>query len=684
MTSDYPDTRRGEHTDDYHGARVTDPYRWLEQSAHTPEVRAWIEAQNELTFDYLEGIPAREHVRERLTELWDYPKKGAPFKKGGRYFQFRNSGLQNQNVFYTMDAPQDEGHVLLDPNTLSEDGTAALSMTATSEDGKLLAYAVAQSGSDMVTWRVRDVATGEDLADEVAWSRFAQAAWLPDGSGFFYLRFATPEEGETYISELEHPTIMLHKIGTAQAEDTVVFERPDDAHVTFGPTVSDDGRYLIISIYKGSERTNLVFYCRPLDGDEFAELIPDWEAQYFFLGNDGDAFYFQTNLDADLERVIAIDLAHPAKENWHTVIAEREDTLQGAKLVGDEIVCLYLQDAAHRLERYSLEGEPLGSISLPGLGSVTALHAERDDNELFYSFTSFLHPSTNFRFDLKMNESEQLATPSLDFDPEPYTTRQVFVTSKDGTRVPMFLVHKKNLEINEENPTLLYGYGGFKIPVLPGFSVERLVWLELGGVLAVANLRGGGEYGKAWHEAGTLANKQNVFDDFIACAEYLIDEGVTSPEKLATEGRSNGGLLVGAAMTQRPELFAAALPGVGVLDMLRFHKFTIGWAWVSDYGSADDPEQFETLLAYSPLHALKPGTAYPATLITTGDFDDRVVPAHSFKFAAALQHAQTGDAPTLIRVQTKAGHGMGKPTTMLIEERADILAFLTAALEMED
>ena len=683
MAIDYPKTKRSEHTDDYHGTHVSDPYRWLEQSAHTPEVRAWIEAQNELTFSYLEKIPARERIRERLTELWDYPKKGAPFKKGNRYFQFRNSGLQNQDVLYVMDSPTDEGRVLLDPNTLSEDGTVSLNNLSVSKDASRLAYAVAQSGSDMVTWRVRDVATGEDLADEVAWCRFAPAAWLPDSSGFFYLRFATPEENETYTSELENPTILLHKLGQAQAEDTVVFERPGEAHVTFGPTVSDDGKYLIISIYKGSERTNLVYY-RASNEENFTELIPDWEAQYFFLGNDDTTFYFQTNLDADLERVIAIDTAHPAKENWRTVVAEREDTLQSAELVGNEIVCLYLHDAAHRLERYNLEGEPLGNIPLPGLGSLTALHAERGDNEVFYSFTSFLQPATNFRFDLETGESEQLATPTLDFDAEPYTTRQVFVTSKDGTKVPMFLVHKKDLTTDGQTPTLLYGYGGFKIPVMPGFSVERLVWLELGGVLAVANLRGGGEYGKAWHEAGTLANKQNVFDDFIACAEYLLDEGVTSSENLALEGRSNGGLLVGAAMTQRPELFAAALPGVGVLDMLRFHKFTIGWAWVSDYGSADDPEQFETLLAYSPLHALKPGTAYPATLITTGDFDDRVVPAHSFKFAAALQHAQAGDAPTLIRVQTKAGHGMGKPTKMLIAERADILAFLTEALEMED
>lgn len=681
MAFSYPETKRSDHVDSYHGTQVADPYRWLERSAHTPEVRAWIETQNELTFDYLKTIPAREHILERLTELWDYPKNGAPLKKGGRYFQFRNSGLQNQSVLYVINSLEDEGQVLLDPNTLSDDGTAALNSYSLTKDGTLLAYAIAESGSDMVTWRVRDVAKREDLADEVAWCRFAPAAWLPDNSGFFYLRFETPEEDRAYISELKGAQIMLHKLGEPQAKDSVAFELLDKAQ-WYTPVVSDDGKYLILYISKGSSLNNLIYY-RSLEEKSFTELIPNWECQNIFLGNDGEIFYFQTDSGADRKRIVAIDIKQPDKANWRTVVSEQEDTLQFVKLVGDEFICLYMRDASHQLRRFDKQGEFKGEIDLPTLGSIVALNAERDDDEIFYSFTSFLYPTTSYVYDLERGQSRQLDAPQLDFSPKSYETRQVFVTSKDGTRVPVFLTHKKGVKADGQNPTLLYGYGGFNISQTPSFSVSRLAWLELGGILAVANLRGGGEYGKTWHEAGTLERKQNVFDDFIACAEYLIDEGLTSPEKLAIQGGSNGGLLVGAAMTQRPELFGAVLPAVGVLDMLRFHKFTIGWAWTSDYGAADDPEQFETLLAYSPLHNLKEGTHYPATLVTTGDFDDRVVPAHSFKFAAALQKAHGGDAPVLIRIQTKAGHGVGKPTKMLIEEQADIWAFLTEELDIE-
>ena len=683
MALTYPDSRKSDHVDDYHGTRIADPYRWLELAADTPEVRAWIEAQNELTFGYLGKIEARDPIKQRLTELWDYPKRSAPFKKGGRYFQFRNDGLQNQDVLFVMEGLADEGRVLLDPNTLSEDGTVALSSVSVSDDGAFLAYATSGSGSDWQTWQVRDVATGSDLPEQIPWSKFSGATWLPDGSGFYYQRFPVPAEGTAYTGANENAELRFHALRSEPEQDTLIFSRPDEPKWMFHPKVSDDGRYLVLHVRRSTEQRNLVYY-RDLETEsEFRELVTEWEASFTFLGNDGTTFYFLTDLSADRGRIVAVDLEQPQKNAWRTVVAESEATVEHVLLLGDEFVCLVMHDASHRLRHYSTHGEHRGDIDLPTLGSIIALNAERDDTELFYSFTSFLHPTTSYRYDAATGHSETLYAPDLAFDPAPYTTRQVFATSPDGTRVPMFLVHRKDLEPDGQNPTLLYGYGGFHISLAPAFSVSRLVWLEAGGVLAVANLRGGGEYGKSWHEAGTLARKQNVFDDFIACAEYLISENVTSPEKLAIQGGSNGGLLVGAAMTQRPELFAAALPAVGVLDMLRFHHFTIGWAWASDYGSADQPEQFETLLAYSPLHNLKEGTAYPATLITTGDFDDRVVPAHSFKFAAALQAAQGGETPTLIRIQTKAGHGMGKPTRVLIEEQADVWAFLTDALDVE-
>lgn len=682
MKQVYPVSKTVDHNDTYHGTRVADPYRWLEQPAHTPDVAAWISAQNQLTFDFLASIPGRPQIEARLTELWDYPKQGAPFKKGTRYFQFRNSGLQNQNVLYLMSSPTDAGQVLLDPNTLSDDGTTSLNSYSLTQDGALLAYAVSQSGSDWVTWQVRDVATGEDLTDVLEWSRFSTATWLPDNSGFFYQVYPEPEQGEEFTASVSHPELLFHKLGTPQASDEVVYKRPDEPQWGFHTALSDDERYLILYITHGTERRNLLYY-RPLAGGDFVPLIDRWEAEYQFLGNDGDVFYLQTDLHADRKRVVAIDINAPETANWLEVIAEAEDTLQTCKLIQDEFLCLYMHHASHILKRIGTDGTPKGSIELPTLGTVLGLNAERTDNTLFYSFTSFLYPTLTFSYDLGSATTHQLDTAAIDFDASPYVTRQVFVDSKDGTAVPLFLVHRKDIQLDRTNPTLLYGYGGFDISLTPSFSVGRLVWLELGGVLAVANLRGGGEYGKAWHKAGTKERKQNVFDDFIACAEWLITSGLSSSQKLAIQGGSNGGLLVGAAMTQRPELFGAALPAVGVLDMLRYHQFTIGWAWASDYGSADDAEAFSYLIGYSPLHNLKEGTAYPATLITTGDHDDRVVPAHSFKFAAALQKAQAGDAPTLIRIQTKAGHGMGKPTTMLIAEQADIWAFLTKVLAMD-
>jgi len=681
MPLKYPPTKTVDQTDDYHGTVVPDPYRWLEQPASIPEVRAWIEAQNALTESYLADIPEREAIAARLTELWNYPKQGAPFAKGGRYFGFRNTGLQNQDVLFVMDAPFETGRVLLDPNTLSEDGTVSLRTLSVSPDGRHLAYATSESGSDWQTWRVRDIGTGEDHPDVLPWSKFSGATWLPDGSSFLYKRYPEPGAGEAFVDKNEAPELFLHMLGTAATEDRLEYSRPDKPEWSFYPVVSDDDRYLILHVSHGTLSKNLLFV-RELGGEgAFTELISEFEAEYAFVGNDGDTFYVRTDSGADRGRVVAIELEHPEREHWRVVVPESGDSLQEVVMVGDELVCLYLHDASHRLRRLRTDGELLGEITLPGLGSVESLSAERSGGELFYSFTSFLEPAQNFRFDPKTGESERLNAPALEFDASAYVTRQVFATSKDGTHVPLFLVHKAGLELDGQNPTLLYGYGGFNIALTPSFSVSRLVWLEKGGVLAVANLRGGGEYGTAWHEAGTKERKQNVFDDFIACAEHLIAEGVTSSPKLAIQGGSNGGLLVGACMTQRPELFGACLPAVGVLDMLRFHRFTIGWAWTSDYGSADDPDAFGAIYAYSPLHNLR-ATCYPPTLITTGDFDDRVVPAHSFKFAAALQAAQTCDAPALIRVQTKAGHGQGKPTSILIEEQADIWSFLVRALAL--
>lgn len=694
MRPKYPLAPTAEVVEDLHGAQVPDPYRPLEDP-HAPETRAWIEAQNQLTFSYLEQIPIRGALRKRLTELWDYTKVGVPLKRGGRYFSFRNSGLQNQHVLYVqegvrradrstaLESLEHEPVVLLDPNMLSQDGTVSLNNYAVSRDGKYVAYALSTSGSDWLTWKVREVATAQDLSDEIQWSKFSGAAWLPDGSGFFYSRYDTPVEGTNYTGANYFQKVYLHKLGTPQSEDVLVYERPDQKEWGFAAFVTHDGGYLCLHVWKGTHQENLFFY-RELDSDgPFIELISAFEADYTFVGNQGHRFYFRTDLEAPRGKIISIDLQNPAREHWQTVVPEGEDTLEFALRAHNCLVLGYLHHAHHQVRWVSLEGQPMGSLPLPTLGSLIGMNGEEDDPELFYDFTSFLYPTTIYRYDFAAQQTQTLFAPPLTFDAESYQTHQVFVTSRDGTQVPLFLVHKKGLKLDGQNPTLLYGYGGFNIPMTPAFNPGRLVWLEQGGVFAQACLRGGGEYGDEWYRAGTLERKQNVFDDFIACAEWLIAQGYTQPKRLAIQGGSNGGLLVGAAMTQRPELFGVALPAVGVMDMLRFHKFTIGWAWVSDFGSPDDPTHFQHLRTYSPLHNLKPGTRYPATLVTTADHDDRVVPAHSFKFAAALQAAHVGDTPTLIRIQTKAGHGMGKPTTMLIEEQADIYAFTLKQMERD-
>jgi prolyl oligopeptidase len=683
MPITYPLSRTIEQKDDYHGSILPDPYRWLED-VDSPETLDWIKRQNELTFGFLEQIPRRERMRQRLTKLWDYPKAQAPVKHGGRYFQLRNTGLQNQDVLYVFDWLDAEARLLLDPNTLSEDGTVALNSWEASPDGKWLAYATSTSGSDWQVWHVRNVETGEDLSESIEWSKFSEAAWLPDASGFFYARYDAPKAGEEFANANYFQKLYFHKLGTPQGADPLIYERPDEKEWGFGAKVSEDGRYLLLNVWQGTDVRNRIFF-RDLQGGEVIELIHELEASYIFAGNDGPIFYFRTDLDAPRGRLIAIDTSNPGKANWKTLIPQDEAVIESVKMVNDQFVALLNRDAQHEIWRFGLDGKQLGEIPLPTLGTVFTnfvytVSGSRKDRELFFGFTSFLFPLTIYRYDFAADSCSAFFTPPVDFDVSGYETRQVFLKSKDGTKIPLFLTHKKGLALDGQNPTFLYGYGGFNISMMPDFAISRLVWLEMGGVYAQAVLRGGGEYGEEWHQAGMFHNKQNVFDDFIACAEWLIAEKITSTPKLAINGRSNGGLLVGACMTQRPDLFGACLPAVGVMDMLRFHKFTIGWAWVSDYGSADDPEQFKTLIKYSPLHNIKTGTKYPPTLITTADHDDRVVPGHSFKFAAALQAAQTGEAPVLIRIQTKAGHGFGKPTAIIIQEMADMYAFLAWAL----
>ena len=676
----YPVTATVDQVDDYHGQAIADPYRWLEDP-NSEESQAWIEAQNQVTFAYLNDIPIRETLKQRLTKLWDYEKFGIPFKEGDRYFYFKNDGLQNQSVLYTLPALDAEPRVLLDPNTLSADGTVALSGLSISEDARLMAYGLSTAGSDWQEWKVRDVETGEDLPDHLRWIKFSGASWTHDNQGFFYSRYAEPNE-ETKLEDVNYfQKLYYHRLGTTQAEDVLIYERPDQKEWGFGGGVTEDGRYLIISVWKGSQPKNMVFY-KDLGSSEspVVELISEFEASYSFIDNDGMTFWFETDLDAPRKRAIAINITDP--NSVQEIIPEAAETLEGVGLLNNQFVASYLKDAHTQIKIFDLTGAFVREIELPGLGSAGGFGGKRHDTETFYSFTGFTTPNTIYRYNMVTGESSLFRQPNVDFDPSQYETQQIFYTSKDGTKVPMFITHKKGLVLDGNNPTYLYAYGGFNISITPSFSPSNLVWMELGGIYAVPNLRGGGEYGEEWHQAGTKQRKQNVFDDFIAAAEWLIANQYTSSQKLAIAGGSNGGLLVGACMTQRPDLFGAALPAVGVLDMLRFHKFTIGWAWCEEYGSSDNVDEFGALYAYSPLHNLKPGIAYPATMITTADHDDRVVPAHSFKFTAALQAAHQGDAPVMIRIETKAGHGAGKPTAKVIEEIADRWAFLVRCLEI--
>lgn len=677
---EYPKTKKVDQVDDYHGIKVADPYRWLED-LNSPETKAWIEAQNKITRAYLDAIKEREKIKNRLTELWNYEKYSTPFKMGGKYFYLKNDGLQNQSVLYVANSLKDTGRVLLDPNKLSPDGTIALSGFAVSEDGRLLAYGLSSGGSDWQEWRVRDVETGKDLPDVIKWVKFSGVSWTKDGKGFFYSRYPEPDEKTKLAGQNFYHKLYYHQIGTPQSEDKLIYERPDHKEWGFGGTVTEDGNYLIINVWKGTDTRNLIFYkdlTRP--DSKVVELISEFENDYSFLGNDGKIFYFMTDNNAPRRRIIAIDIEKSDKSNWREIIPQAAETIQNASIVGNYLIVSYLKDAYTQTKVYNLKGEFIREVKYPTIGTASGFGGRREDKETFYTFTSFAFPPTIYRYNLETGESEVFRKPTVKFNADEIEVKQIFYNSKDGTRVPMFIVHKKGIKLDGNNPTLLYGYGGFNISLTPSFSVSRIVWLEMGGVFAMPNIRGGGEYGEEWHKAGTKLKKQNVFDDFIAAAEWLIKNKYTSPQKLAISGGSNGGLLVGAVLNQRPDLFGAALPAVGVMDMLRFHKFTIGWAWISDYGSPDNPEEFKALYAYSPLHNIKKGTKYPAVLITTADHDDRVVPAHSFKYAATLQEAQAGSAPILIRIETRAGHGAGKPTSKQIEEQADVYAFLVKNL----
>jgi prolyl oligopeptidase len=678
----YPTATKTDVVDDYHGTKVPDPYRWLEDD-NAENTKEWVKAQNVVTFGYLDQITQRPAIRERMTKLFNFERFGTPYKAGGRYFFSRNNGLQNQSVWYSAKSLDAEPVLLVDPNTLSTDGTVALGSPIPTDDGKTVAYQVSKSGSDWQEIHVRDVATGKPLSDKIEWVKFSGISWNKEGTGFYYSRFDAPKETEALTKLNEFQKVYFHKLGTPQSEDVLTYERKDQPKWGFGAGVTDDGRYLIISVSQGTDTKNRVFYKDiKQGGGDVVELLNDFDASYNFVGNDGPVFWFMTDLKAPRSRLIAIDTRKPGRADWKELIPQSDATLTSVSVVGERFVCDYLRDARTQVRQHKLDGSFEKEISLPGIGSAGGFGGKREDMETFYSFTSFTVPGRIYRYDFKTGTSTLWKQPKVAFDPDAFETKQVWVTSKDGTKLPMFITHKKGLKLDGNAPTLLYAYGGFNISITPSFSVGNMVWLEMGGVYAVPNLRGGGEYGEEWHLAGTKLRKQNVFDDFIASAEWLIANGYTKPKHLAIQGGSNGGLLVGACMTQRPDLYGAALPAVGVMDMLRFQKFTIGWAWTSDYGSSENPEEFKALLAYSPIHNLKPGVSYPPTMITTGDHDDRVVPAHSFKFAARLQEVHSGPNPVLIRVETKAGHGAGKPVSKQIEERADQLSFLAKQFDM--
>ncbi len=693
----YPKTKTIDVADDYHGRIVKDPYRWLEDT-ESDETADWIKAQNELTQNYLRSIPERAEMHERLKKLWNYERFGLPRRRGSTYFYSHNDGLQDQSVLYTAASLESERQTLIDPSEFSKDGTVALAGSVPSDDGKLLAYGLADGGSDWRTWKVKDVSSGEDLDDVVRWVKFSGIAWMPDSSGFFYGRYQAPADGQELTGTNENQRLYFHKIGADQSDDSLILERPDEPKWGFSPEVTDDGRYLIIQIWKGSEPKSQIFIkdlrqpkspakldkqpalpgnqpVQPAD-QPVQQLITGFDAEYEWVASVGDTLYFLTDQDAPRRRLIAVKAGDNDRKNWREVIAESDDVLESVSLFGETFYCASLHDARGKVTRHRIDGSLIDVLPLPGVGSVSGFGGRPSATETFYSFTNYVTPKSIYRVDLTSGEQSLWRQPKVAFNVDDFLTEQQFCTSTDGTKIPIIVTRHKNTKLDGSNRTLLYAYGGFNISITPSFSPAKAAWIDSGGIYAVANLRGGGEYGRDWHEAGMRHKKQNVFDDFFAAAEHLIASGYTRPERLAISGRSNGGLLIGAAITQRPELFAASLPAVGVMDMLRYHKFTIGWAWATEYGSSDEEDQIDNLLSYSPLHNLKPGTCYPATLVTTADRDDRVVPGHSFKFAAALQAAQGCDNPTLIRIETRAGHGAGTPVSKSIDEYADLWAFL--------
>lgn len=669
-SSVYPETKKVDTVDTYHGVKVSDPYRWLEDD-RSEETADWVKAQNEITFGYLDQIQYRDKLKKRLEEIWNYPKYSAPFKTEGRYFFYKNNGLQNQFILYSQKTLNDEPEVILDPNTWSKDGTVSLSGLGVSTDGKYLAYTSSVSGSDWNKIKIMDLDTKQLLTDSIEWVKFSGISWK--GNGFYYSRYDKPK-GSDLSTKNEFHKLFYHKVGDDQSKDQLVYEDKSAPQRNFYAGTTEDERFLIINGSEGTSGNMLVVKDVSKSNSSFVTLVDDFKNDHNIIENEGDELFILTNLNSPNKRIVKTTLDKPKPEQWTDVIAETENRIQNASIIGGKLFVEYLVDASDRIFIYDLKGKKLGEIKLPAIGSV-AFGGRKKDKECFYTFTSFTFPSTVYRYDVSKNTSEVYKKPEIKFNPEDFETKQVFYTSKDGTKVPMFIVYKKGIELNGNNPTYLYSYGGFDISMTPGFSISQLVWLENGGIFAQPSIRGGGEYGEKWHKDGMLLNKQNVFDDFIAAAEYLVKEKYTSPGRLAIAGGSNGGLLVGAAMTQRPDLFKVALPAVGVMDMLRYEKFTIGWAWATEYGSVKDPEHFNNLLKYSPLHNIKEGVEYPATMVTTADHDDRVVPAHSFKFAATLQEKYKGSNPVMIRIETKAGHGAGKPTGKVIEEAVDKFAF---------
>lgn len=667
--------------DDYHGTKVADPYRWLEDPS-TAETVAWSEAQNQLTFDYLQAIPARKEIKARLTELWNYPKYSVPQKEGDRYFFWKNDGLQNQPVLYLQKDLKSEPVVVIDPNTFSEDGTIALTQWSFSKDGTLIAYSISNRGSDWQEIKVRHVDSAKDFEEVLGWCRFSRIAWKHDHQGFFYNRY--PESSSVLQEDQNyHNRVYWHQLGTLQSEDQLVYEQPDAGDFIFYPSVTEDGMYLILDVRQGTDPKNRIYFREANSEGAFIRLLDEADANYTFINNIGSVFYFRTDLDASHGRIIAIDIQNPIRENWKEILPEQEDVISFVTMVSDQLVVVYMHDAHHQMKLYDLDGTFVREIKLPIMGTIVGLSGKCQDTEMFIGFESFLHSTTILRYDFKSGQLTLLRGSEIHFDPSGYETKQVFYSSKDSTRVPMFITHKKRLKLDGSNPTLLYGYGGYGSSLTPRFTIPQLIWLENGGILAVANLRGGSEYGEAWHQAGTLDKKQNVFNDFIAAAEWLIQNKNTQPSKLAIIGGSNGGLLVAVCMLQRPELFGAVVCQVPVIDMLRYHKFTVGRYWISEYGNAEtNPDHFKFLYAYSPLHNVKKGVTYPPMLITTADTDDRVAPAHAKKFTATLQAADAGKNPILLRVETKAGHGYGKPTSKAIDELSDISAFLFNIFKM--